>query len=131
VPQRQEILGTIPGWVLGKFSSDLFLCPHTVPLGCTQPVTDMSTKGTVRSACTADSSAVVVLPTVKGRMKAQHSIPTLSFNVLLRERFAYTFSLYRQAKVSEIRQWLQCIQLLQFGTNIFSGLLQCLRGFPV
>jgi hypothetical protein len=41
--------------------------------------------------CTADSSAVLVVPTVKVRMEAHHSIPPLSLNDLLGKVFTLTF----------------------------------------
>jgi hypothetical protein len=41
---RQEVPGSIHGRVLGKFQVTCSFCQHSVALGSTQPVTEMSTK---------------------------------------------------------------------------------------
>jgi hypothetical protein len=89
-----EVPGSIPCRVLGNFHVTSSFCPHSVVLGFTQPLTEMTTRkfswGKVRSATRADNTALPVVPTVKVRMEAQLSIPPLSFHYLLRKVLPYT-----------------------------------------
>jgi hypothetical protein len=66
---------------------------HSVALGSTQPLTEISTKGfpwcKARPALTVDSSAVLVVPNVNIGMEAQHSIPGLSLCYLLQVSFTF------------------------------------------
>jgi hypothetical protein len=46
----------------------------------------------MRPARAAGNYAVLVVPIVKVKMEAQHSIPPLSLHDLLRESFTFTFT---------------------------------------
>jgi hypothetical protein len=50
VEAPREVPGSIPGQVFGKFQVAQSLCPHSVALGSTQPVIEMSTCTFVVSA---------------------------------------------------------------------------------
>jgi hypothetical protein len=87
--------GSITSRVLENFQLSYSFCPHSVALGSTQPLTDISTKGfpsrKVQLAHTADSSAILVVPNFKVGMEAQHSMPGLSLHYLLEGSFTFTF----------------------------------------
>ena len=63
---RREVAGSNSGGVLAYFQVAYFCRPHSVSLGSTQPLTEMSTKefswGKVRPARGTDNSAVLVVP---------------------------------------------------------------------
>jgi len=73
-------------------------CPHSVGLGSTQPLTEMSTKefpwGKEGTARRDDNSALLVVPNVKVSVEAKHSIPpSLSLHGLLREALPSPFTI--------------------------------------
>jgi hypothetical protein len=89
-----EVPGSIPCRVLGNFQVTSYFCPQSLALGLTQPLTEMTTRkfswGKVRSTTRTDNTALPVVPTVKVRMEAQHSIPPLNLHYLLRKVLPYT-----------------------------------------
>lgn len=86
--------GSLSGRVLGNFNVS-FLCPRSVALGSTQPLTDMRTKevpcGYSATGRRSVSSAVLVVPNVRLRISAQHFVSALSLHDLLRESLNFTF----------------------------------------
>ena len=90
---RREVLDSISSRVLGNFEVPLSFCPHSVALGSTHTLTEMSAKGfpwgKMWPALSADSCAVLVMPNIKVRMEVQNFISPLSVHELLRERFTF------------------------------------------
>jgi hypothetical protein len=79
-------------YFLGKFLIIYSFCLQSAVLGCTQPLTEMSTKEfpwTPVRLATADSFAVLAMPDVKVRMEAQNFISPPSLHDLLRESFTF------------------------------------------
>jgi len=69
--------------VPGKFSSDLILLSAL----CIPRVHSASNRNKYRRGSKADNSAVLVVPNVKVRMEAEHSVPLLRFHDLLRKSY--------------------------------------------
>ena len=87
--------GSLTSKVLGNFQVNYSFSPHSMALGSTEPLIDISTKGfpscKVQLAHTADRSAILDVPDVKVGMEAQHPIPGLSLHYLLEGSFTFTF----------------------------------------
>jgi hypothetical protein len=83
---KREVPFSILGKILGNYQVTYSFCPHSVALGSTQPLTEVSK---VRQARRANNSALLVVPNVKLRMEAQHSILPLNLHDLLRESFIF------------------------------------------
>jgi hypothetical protein len=66
-------------WEFAQLCQNQFFFPHSIALLPTHPLTVVSPKeflgGKVRPALTADRFAVLVVPNVKVRVEARHSIP--------------------------------------------------------
>jgi hypothetical protein len=73
-------------------------CPHSVALGSIQLQTEVRTKefswGKLWPVHGADGSAVLIVPNVKVRMEAKHSMPPLSLHDFLWESFIFYTKLY-------------------------------------
>jgi hypothetical protein len=87
----REVPGLISGRILGSFQVTSYFCPHSVALGSTQILTEMSTRelpwGKARPVRGADSSAVLVVPNVKVRVEAERFVALLSLHDFLQESF--------------------------------------------
>ena len=90
---RREVWLSIPGRVRWNLKVAYSYCPHSVALGSTQLPKEMSTKSSLevkeRPSSGVYSCAVPIVPNVKVRMEAQHSIPHLSLNNLWRQSFTF------------------------------------------
>ena len=82
---KQEVPGLISSVFLGNFQMTLSLSLHSAALGSTQPLTE-SHWSKAWPVCTADNSTILVLPNVKVRMDAQHSISPLILLDLLQKK---------------------------------------------
>ena len=96
----REVPGSIPGRALGNFQVTSSFYPHSVALGSTQPLAEMSTKefpwGKEGTARRDDNTAMLVVPNVNVKCGSQTFYPPsplLSLHELLREALSSTFTI--------------------------------------